>query len=148
MEEEVKTEAKTPEGTKVPASNVAPGTENAPHTGLIEPHSPAANALPNAGASGVSHEQVAGAAVQSTIAPYSSAEPNVLETNIPITAERISVDENAQLPKTQHPNDVKFKVNYPSDWKGEKSMPQGSVQVVSKESAEYFQSLKIGKIIK
>lgn len=126
-----------------PASNIAPGTEGATHTGAIEPHSEAANALPNGGASGVSNEGIA-QAVQQTI---HTNEPNVHETGIPMTAERISVDENP-LPKGQHPNDVKFKVKYAKDFKGEKTLPEGSVQVISKESADKFTKLGFGSIIK
>lgn len=140
--EDIKTDQ--PKKPATPAANVAPGTEGAPHTGQIEPHSPAANALPNAGASGVSHETVA-ESVQTTV---STKEPNVLETNIPMTAERISVDENQPLPKSQNKNDVKFKVKYGKDYKGVKKMPEGSVQIVSKELADKFISLGIGSIIK
>lgn len=120
--------------------NIAPGTEGAAHTGLIEPHSEAANELPNGGASGVNRE--------SLLPTISTAHPNVLETNIPMTAERISVDENTPLPKSQNPNDVKFKVKYGASYKGEKTLPEGSVQIVSKESAEHFTKIGIGSVIK
>jgi hypothetical protein len=46
-----------------------------------------------------------------------------------------------------HPNDVKFEVKYPASYKGKKIMPEG-VTVVSKEVAEQFHELGIGKIVK
>jgi len=77
----------------------------------------------------------------------STNEPNVLETNIPMSSTPI-VDERTALPPTQNPNDVKFKVKYDSSFKGAKTLPEGSIQVVSKESAEHFTKLGIGKVVK
>lgn len=74
-------------------------------------------------------------------------EQNPLELGITMTSEAISTDENP-LPKASHPNDVKFKVKYKGNFEGEKTMPEGSVQVVSKESAEHFAKLGIGSVIK
>lgn len=45
-----------------------------------------------------------------------------------------------------HPNDVKFEVKYGSGFKGSKHMAEG-VTVVSREVAEQFESLHMGKII-
>lgn len=61
-----------------------------------------------------------------------------------VTVEIIS---RGEAPTSTHPNDVFFKVKYPKDWEGEKTMPEGVV-VVSKESAEHFASLGIGSIVK
>lgn len=72
---------------------------------------------------------------------------NELDLNHLMTAESISVDNNAPV-KPSHPNDVIFKVKYPSNWEGEKTMQEGSVHVVSKESAAHFISVKIGNIVK
>lgn len=74
-------------------------------------------------------------------------EQKPLELDINMTSEAISTDENP-LPKTQHPNDVKFKVKYKGNYEGEKTMAEGSVQVVSKESAEHFTKLGLGSVIK
>lgn len=123
--------------TNSPAENIEPGTEGAQHTGLMEPHSPAANSLPNAGASGI-------------IKPADQIrtnEPNVLETNIPMSSNPI-VDETTPLPPYQNPNDVKFKVKYSAGFKGQKTMPEGSIQIISKESAAHFTKIGIGSVIK
>lgn len=45
-----------------------------------------------------------------------------------------------------HPNDVQFKVEYPSDYQGKKNMPEGIV-IISKESAEQFTKAGIGRIV-
>lgn len=58
-----------------------------------------------------------------------------------VTVENISTTVTA----TANPNDVLFNVKYPKDWKKEKSMPEGVV-VVSRETADHFTSLGIGKI--
>jgi hypothetical protein len=62
-----------------------------------------------------------------------------------VTVENFSTTEE---PRTTHPNDVRFKVSYPKNWEGEKPLPEGSIQIVSKESAEHFTSLKFGRVIK
>jgi hypothetical protein len=62
-----------------------------------------------------------------------------------VTIENMSV--TGDTPK-MHPNAVLFKVQYPKDFKGERTMPDNSEHWVSKESANHFVSLKIGKIIK
>lgn len=46
-----------------------------------------------------------------------------------------------------NPNDVKFEVSYPKSYKGDKHMPEG-ITVVSTETAEHFEKLGIGKIVK
>lgn len=74
-------------------------------------------------------------------------EQKPLELGTYMTSEAISTDENP-LPKSQHPNDVKFKVKYKGNFEGEKTMPEGSTQVVSKESAEHFTKLGMGSVIK
>lgn len=53
-----------------------------------------------------------------------------------------------QAPVFKNPNDVSFKVDYPASYKGGKHMEQGSVHVVSRETAEQFEQLGIGKIVK
>jgi hypothetical protein len=53
-----------------------------------------------------------------------------------------------QAPVFKNPNDVSFIVDYPAGYKGAKNMEQGSVHVVSKETAEQFEQLGIGKIVK
>ena len=47
-----------------------------------------------------------------------------------------------------NPNDVKFKVKYQKDFAGIKRHTEGSVLIISKESAEMFQEKGIGQIIK
>lgn len=47
-----------------------------------------------------------------------------------------------------HPNDVKFKVKYSKDFKGDRHFKEGDVQVVSKESAEHFTKLGMGAVVK
>lgn len=48
-----------------------------------------------------------------------------------------------------HPNTVAFKVNYPADYPdAKKTMAQGSTVFISKEAAEVFTNLKIGKVVK
>jgi hypothetical protein len=74
--------------------------------------------------------------------PDSSAQPQEMEVGT-ATVERISIG----TPNPPNPNDVQFFVKYPKNWTGEKTMPEGSVQIVSRESADYFVSLKIGNII-
>lgn len=131
------TTAADPSVSSVPASNIEPGTEGAPHTGLVEPHSPAANALPKGGASGV---------VKNDAAVGSNAQ-EPLDIGVHATSERITSN-HSPLPKNSNPNDVRFKVAYPKDWKGARDMKDGSVQVVSKESAEHFTKIGIGSVIK
>lgn len=80
-------------------------------------------------------------------AVVSTVEPNVLETEIQMTSERISSDTNVSAPKA-HPNDVRFKVKYAKNFEGEKNFEDGSIQVVSKESGEHFAKLGMGTIIK
>lgn len=46
----------------------------------------------------------------------------------------------------KNPGDVEFEVKYPKDYTGVKHMPEGPV-VVSKEVAEQFKQLGIGKIV-
>ena len=58
-----------------------------------------------------------------------------------VTVENISTN----IPAYTNPNDVLFNVKYPKDWKKEKTMPEGVV-VVSRETADHFTSLGIGKI--
>lgn len=59
-------------------------------------------------------------------------------------AEQLSV--NSNLTQTlSNTGDVLFNVSYSKDFKGEKTMPVGLV-IVSKESAEHFTSIGIGKI--
>lgn len=58
-----------------------------------------------------------------------------------VTVENISTN----VPASTNPNDVLFNVKYPKDWKKEKTMSEGVV-VVSRETAEHFTSLGIGKI--
>lgn len=50
-------------------------------------------------------------------------------------------------PGFKNPNDVKFKVAYAADFKGEKTLPEGETIVASKESAEHFASLGMGSIV-
>lgn len=50
-------------------------------------------------------------------------------------------------PGFKNPNDVKFKVAYAEDFKGEKTLPEGETIVASKESAEHFASLGMGSIV-
>ena len=70
-------------------------------------------------------------------------EINTLEIGV-AKMEQISTNSNV-TPTWANPNDVTFIVSYGKDWKGEKPMPEGHV-IVSKETAEHFLSLKIGKI--
>lgn len=58
-----------------------------------------------------------------------------------VTVENISTN----VPASTNPNDVLFNVKYSKDWKKEKTMSEGVV-VVSRETAEHFTSLGIGKI--
>ncbi len=116
-------------------TNVAPGTEGAPHTGLVEPHSPAAEALANHGASGV----ISSPSDPSTRTVGTS--PVIAEAVINATSEMVA--ESNPLPKSQHPNDVKFKVG-----KATGAWAKDSVQIVSKESAEQFEKGGLGKIVK
>jgi hypothetical protein len=56
-----------------------------------------------------------------------------------------------ELPKTpsvpyKNPGDVEFEVKYPKDYKGVKHMPEGAV-TISKESAEQFTAMGIGKVV-
>ena len=44
--------------------------------------------------------------------------------------------------------DVEFVVDYPKNYEGQKNMEQGSIHIVSRESAEHFVKLGIGKIKK
>lgn len=46
----------------------------------------------------------------------------------------------------KNPGDVDFDVKYPEDYKGAKYMPEGVV-TISKESAEQFTALGIGKVV-
>lgn len=46
----------------------------------------------------------------------------------------------------KNPNDVNFDVKYPKDYKGPRLMPEGVV-TISKESAEQFTKLGIGKVV-
>jgi hypothetical protein len=85
--------------------------------------------------------------IQTGAEVISTNEPNVLDTGLEITTENISTDSNA-LPVKGHPNDVRFKVKYGKDFKGEKTLEDGSVHVVSKESAEQFSKAGIGSVIK
>jgi hypothetical protein len=85
--------------------------------------------------------------LQTSASVVSTSEPNVLETEIPMTSERISSDGNAATAK-RHPNDVRFKVKYSKNFEGEKNFEDGSIQVVSKESGEHFAKLGMGSIIK
>ena len=50
-------------------------------------------------------------------------------------------------PGFKNPNDVKFKVEYSKDFKGEKSLPEGDTITVSKESAEHFTALGFGSVV-
>lgn len=84
--------------------------------------------------------QTSGAAISTNV-------PNVLETDIAMTSERISTDSN-HVPTNQHPNDVRFKVKYKKDFEGEKNFEEGAIQIVSRESAEHFAKLGMGSIIK
>ena len=68
---------------------------------------------------------------------------NTLEIGV-ANMEQMFTDSNVTTVHA-HPNDVTFVVSYGKDWKGEKPMPEGPV-VVSRETAEHFVSLKIGKI--
>ena len=47
-----------------------------------------------------------------------------------------------------NPNDVNFKVKYKKDFKGVKRHIEGSVLIISKESAEMFEEKGIGHILK
>ena len=84
--------------------------------------------------------------LQTSGSVVNTTEPNVLETEFPVTSERISTDGN-YVPKA-HSNDVRFKVKYAKDFKGDKNFEEGSIQVVSKESGEHFAKLGMGSIIK
>ena len=68
---------------------------------------------------------------------------NTLEIGV-ANMEQMSTDSNVTTVHA-NPNDVTFIVSYGKDFKGDKPMPEGPV-VVSKETAEHFVSLKIGKI--
>lgn len=48
----------------------------------------------------------------------------------------------------KNPGDVEFVVDYPKNYEGQKNMEQGSIHIVSRESAEHFVKLGIGKIKK
>ena len=77
--------------------------------------------------------------------PKKATKKEVVTLEIGVASmEQMSTDSNV-ITVHQHPNDVTFIVSYGKDWKGDKPMPEGPV-VVSKESAEHFISLKIGKI--
>jgi hypothetical protein len=66
------------------------------------------------------------------------------EMGLAVTSERMST---STLPSTQNANDVVFEVKYKKSYEGEKTMPEGKV-IISKESAEQFQNLGIGSIVK
>lgn len=125
-----------------PASTVTPGAEGVQQTGAAEQQSPLAEVSPDN-----TPKEPSAAVSPHVLQTISTTEPSVHETGIPMTAERISVDENP-LPQHQHPNDVRFKVKYRKDFDGAKSLPEGSIQVVAKESAEHFTKLGMGSIIK
>ena len=59
--------------------------------------------------------------------------------------ESISSDPNPTVILV-NPNDVNFRVKYKKDYPGEKTMPEGLV-VISKESAEHFEAIGIGKTV-
>lgn len=65
---------------------------------------------------------------------------NTLELGTVATMTSWTVDEHG---RHTHPNDVKFEVTNPKDT----GMPKG-ITVVSRETAEHFKSLGIGKIVK
>jgi hypothetical protein len=77
------------------------------------------------------------------VIPTLEIEPQNLE--ILTTGVQILSESQPHMP--QNPNDVNFKVSYPKEYKGAKEMAEGSIQVVSKETAEHFVNLKIGKIV-
>jgi hypothetical protein len=47
----------------------------------------------------------------------------------------------------KNPGDVDFEVKYPENFKGQKLMPEGTV-VISKESADQFEKMGIGQVVK
>jgi hypothetical protein len=105
----------------VPKEFIAPGTENAPHTGLVEPGSPAS---------------------QATLMGHDKA----LEIANMANIEAISTgSSDSALHPNQHPNDVKVKFNASGNKHG---FETGSVQVVSKESAQHFEKLGIASTVK
>ena len=60
----------------------------------------------------------------------------------------VTVHVLSQPVKTQprNPNDVEFEVKYPEGYAGQRIMPEGPV-VISKEVAEKFTSMGIGKVV-
>jgi hypothetical protein len=123
--------ANAPEATIGSAAVTNPGAP-------ITPHSPAAEALPNHGASGV----IGGVNTLTTGAP------EVKATELPLQATQEAMTEGMAFPKNQNPNDVKFKVKHSPTFKGTKTFEEGSVQIISKESADQFTKLGMGSVIK
>jgi hypothetical protein len=86
------------------------------------------------------------------VTPVEAALPEIPEA--PVVATAAPVGNTAVImPISNHgtfknPGDVNFKVHYPDSYKGERNMEQGSVHVVSQESADHFTKLGIGKIVK
>lgn len=66
-----------------------------------------------------------------------------ITTGAAATVQVISVTGPAPF---KNPGDVDFDVKYPEDYKGAKYMPEGVV-IISKESAEQFTKLGIGKVV-
>ena len=81
--------------------------------------------------------------VNTGIEPEENQENKILDIGN-VTVENFSVGE---APKITNPNNVYFRVKYPKEWKGAKLMPEDVIEV-SKESAEQFTSIGIGKIVK
>lgn len=105
----------------------------------------------------VKKEEEATAAQETQASPVISTAPIALpeeEPTPPLILEMeigtVTVEEMSIRGTTQplHSNTVQFRVKYPKDYKGSKDMPDGSLQLVSKEVAQKFQSLKIGSIVK
>lgn len=86
------------------------------------------------------------AATKTPVQPTAST--NDAATGIAVgvaTVTAISVQSNVPS-NPVHPNTVRFEVKYAEDYKGEKHMPDGAIIDISKESAEQFESLGIGKL--
>jgi hypothetical protein len=62
------------------------------------------------------------------------------------TAVLSTVIASSPKPTFKNPGDVDFEVKYPEDYGGPRHMPEGVV-TISKESAEQFTKLGIGKVV-
>lgn len=144
-----------PAVTNTPANapqNSGPGTNPAVASSASPAEENIATAAAENGMPGVNSAAVAGAVKtpllneDKVISSAATANNGIMPLDIVhANMERMSTPAVAPF---VNPGDVKFKVNYGADYKGAKEMPEGSVQVVSKESAAHFEKLGIGSIIK